>query len=352
VDDAFDKKWLTNDGYYVKHFEEHVKRITGVDNCVALCNGTVGLQVAAKALGLTGEVIVPAFTFIATAHALSWIGLEPVFCDVQPDTHNIDPDLVESLITPRTTGILAVHLWGSACNVEALTKIAREHDLELIFDAAHAFACSDKQRMIGNNGSCEIFSFHATKFLNSAEGGAVVTNDAELAERARLMRNFGFKAVDTVTELGTNGKMNELSAIMGICSLEQLDAFIHVNRRNYELYKELLGNLPGIRFHRYPVTERCNYQYIVLEVENRDGLLHVLECENVKARRYFSPGCHRMAPYNSADCRRNLPVTDQLSEHVLCLPNGTSVSENDVREICSIIQIFSDIASSTSSSRA
>jgi dTDP-4-amino-4,6-dideoxygalactose transaminase len=351
VDDAFDRKWLTNDGYYVKKFEEDLKRVTRVDNCVAVCNGTVALQVAAKALGLTGEVIVPSFTFIASAHALSWIGLEPVFCDVQADTHNINPDLIENLITPRTTAILAVHLWGSPCDVEALTRIACEHDLKLIFDAAHAFASSYNQRMIGNNGSCEIFSFHATKFLNSAEGGAVATNDAELAQRARLMRNFGFKAVDTVIELGTNGKMNELSAIMGICSLEQMDAFIDVNRRNYELYEGLLSNLPGIRFHRYPLTERCNYQYIVLEVENRDDLLHVLECENVKARRYFNPGCHRMAPYDKAGHAQSLPVTDQLSEHVLCLPNGTSVSENDVREICSIIRVFSDIAGSTSSSR-
>ena len=166
-----DRKWLTNAGPYVQEFEQNIARLLGVKHCIAMYNGTVALEIAVRALGLTGEVIIPSFTFIATAHALQWQEITPIFCDIDPKTHNIDPNKVEDMITPRTTGIIGVHVWGRPCDVAALEKIAKRNNLKLLFDAAHSFACSYKGRMVGNFGDAEVFSFHATKFFNTFEGG-------------------------------------------------------------------------------------------------------------------------------------------------------------------------------------
>lgn len=223
INDIFDRKWLTNNGPYVQELEQRIADLIGVKHCIAMCNGTVALEIAIRALGLSGEVIVPAFTFIATAHALYWQGIVPVFCDIDPSTHSIDPASVQKVITPRTTGIIGVHLWGKPCDVDALTEIAMKYNLKLLFDAAHAFGCSYKGRMVGNFGNAEVFSFHATKFFNTGEGEAVVTNDDDLARKIRLMRNFGFARYDGVIYIGTNGKMNEISAAVGLTNLESMD---------------------------------------------------------------------------------------------------------------------------------
>src|SRR5215471_3374342 len=196
VGEILDNRWLTNNGPYVKKFEQRIADFVGVKHCVAMCNATVALEIAIRASGMFGEVIVPSFTFIATANALEWQGITPVFCDIDPATYNLNPDLVEELITPRTTGILPVHVFGRACDIARLSEIARRRDLKLLFDSAHAFGCSYKGQMIGRFGNAEVFSFHATKFLNSLEGGAIVTNDDELAKRLRLMKNFGFTNYD------------------------------------------------------------------------------------------------------------------------------------------------------------
>jgi len=236
-----DTRRLSNFGPNVRLFEDMVAARAQVKHCVAMCNGTVALEIGARALGLAGEVIVPAFTFVATAHALAWQGIRPVFCDIDPVTHLIDPQKAEALITPRTTGILAVHLWGRPAPVDALQEIADRHGIRLMFDAAHAFGCSHGQRMVGGFGDLEVFSFHATKFLNSAEGGAIVTNDDELARRARLMSNFGFTGLDRVEALGVNGKMNELSAAVGLNSFESMEEWLAVNRRNMDAWREALA---------------------------------------------------------------------------------------------------------------
>lgn len=346
IGDILDSRWLTNNGQYMQEFERRLAALVGVKHCITICNGTVALEIAIRALGLEGEVIVPSFTFIATAHALQWQGITPVFCDIDPRTHNLDPRLVESLITPRTTGIIGVHLWGRACDVAALTEIAERCRLKLLFDAAHALGCSAGGRMIGNFGSAEVFSFHATKFFNTSEGGAVVTNDDELATRIRLMKNFGFGGYDKVTSIGTNGKMSEITAATGIASLESFDEFIAVNRGNYRQYREELMSLPGIRLLFHDESEKCNYQYIVLEVDaavtqvSRDDLMRVLWAENVKARRYFYPGCHRMEPYRSRcpQARLALPATEQIAERVLVLPTGTAIGSQQIAVICQVIR--------------
>src|SRR5438552_8694003 len=209
INDLLDRSWLTNDGPLLQEFEDRICELAEVKYCVAVCNATIGLELVIKALGLSGEVILHSFTFIATAHALRWHGVTPVFCDIDPNTHNIDPLQVAELITELTSGIIGVHVWGRPCNVDALADLARRHNLKLLFDAAHAFGCSHTGRMIGGFGDAEIFSFHATKFVNTFEGGAIVTNDSELAAKLRLMRNFRFAGLDTVTSLGSNGQMNE-----------------------------------------------------------------------------------------------------------------------------------------------
>ena len=215
-----------------------------------------------------------------------------------------------------------------------------------MYDAAHAFACSHRGRMIGNFGEAEVFSFHATKFLNTFEGGAVATNDDELARKVRLMKNFGFAGYDNVVFIGTNGKMPEISAAMGLTGLDCLDDFIAVNRANHECYSRQLEVLPGIELTRYDSTERCNYQYVVCEVDpaafglSRDELVQVLQAENVRARRYFFPGAHRMEPYRSyyPNARLLLGESERLCERVLSLPTGTAISSEDIAAVCEIIR--------------
>jgi dTDP-4-amino-4,6-dideoxygalactose transaminase len=345
INDLLDRRWLTNDGPLLQEFEQRICELIGIKYCVAVCNATIGLEILAKAIGLSGEVILPSFTFIATAHALKWHGVTPVFCDIDPATHNIDPRRVAELITPRTSAIIGMHGWGRPCNVEALANLARCHHLKLLFDAAHAFACSHKGRMIGNFGTAEVFSFHATKFINTFEGGAVVTNDDELAARLRLMRNFGFAGFDIVTSLGTNGKMSEASAAMGLTSLESLDSFIEANRHNYHLYQQQLARMPGVSLIRYQEGEKCNYQYVVIEIDEgvtgvgRDVLDDIFWVENVLTRRYFYPGCHRMEPYRTTDPKAGLrlPQTEKLASRVLCLPTGSTVTADDITTICKLI---------------
>lgn len=347
INDLLDCRWLTNNGPFVQEFEYRLADLLGVKHCIAMCNATVALEIAARALGLHGEVIVPSFTFIATAHALQWQEITPVFCDIDSATHNLDPCKVEAMITPLTTGIIGVHVWGRPCAVEALQDIAYRHGLKLMFDAAHAFGCSHKGQMIGNFGQAEVFSFHATKFLNTFEGGAVATNDDDLAAKIRLMKNFGFGGYDNVIYVGTNGKMSEVSAAMGLTGLESLEEFIDVNHRNYNAYRALLQGIPGIQVITYDETERCNYQYIIVEVDegtagiSRDDLVRILQAENVLARRYFYPGCHQMEPYRSHFPHAGLllPETERLTQRVMSLPTGTALGIKEIEIICNIIRI-------------
>jgi dTDP-4-amino-4,6-dideoxygalactose transaminase len=345
--EILDRRWLTNNGLYVREFEHKVAELLGVKHCIAMNNGTTALEITTRALGLKGEVIVPSFTFIATAHSLQWQEITPVFCDIDPQTHTIDPDLIEGMITPRTTAIIGVHLWGRPCNISALEKIAERRNLKLIFDAAHAFGVSYKGRMIGNFGDAEILSFHATKFINTLEGGAVVTNDDNIATKLRLMKNFGFTGYDKVIYIGINGKMNEMSAAMGITGIESLDDFVTANYQNYKTYQNELHGVPGVQLLSYNEREKNNYQYIILEIDDhtigitRDQLIEILHAEKVLARRYFYPGCHQMEPYKSFFPHAGLLLqnTERLSQRVLALPTGSSVSPDEIKTICRIVRL-------------
>lgn len=345
IERILDSRWLTNNGPLVQEFEAALSKITGARHCIAVCNATVGLEIAVRALGLRGEVIVPSFTFVATAHALQWQEITPVFCDIEPNFHLLDVNKVESMITPRTSGILGVHTWGRTADAEALGDIARRHGLELLFDAAHAFGCSRGSQMVGRLGRCEIFSFHATKFINAFEGGAIATDDDSLARQIRLMKNFGFAGYDAVDYVGTNGKMPEVCAAMGLTSLESMKSFVARNRKNYERYLVRLEGIPGVRILPYTTPDRFNYQYVVIEVDpracgvERDSVLRSLNEENVLARRYFFPGCHNFEPYRSLFPHAGLllPTTEEICRKVLVLPTGTAVGLAEVDRISEII---------------
>ncbi|MBQ5948344.1 DegT/DnrJ/EryC1/StrS aminotransferase family protein [Massilia sp. ST3] len=345
ANDIFDRRWLSNDGPLLQEFEARIAAHLGVRHCVAMCNGTIALEIAIRAMGLQGEVIVPSYTFVATAHALQWQGITPVFADVDPATHNISPEAVRRMITPRTTGIIGVHLWGRAAPVEELQAIADEHKLGLLYDAAHAFSCTHQGKMIGNFGACEVLSFHATKFFNSFEGGAVVTNDDALADRMRLMRNFGFSGLDQVSHPGTNGKMIEIAAAMGLVNLDAIDEVIAANRANYDCYRAVLADLPGVRLIDYDAGERNNYQYVILEVApdcaaGRDEIVTALRAENIMARRYFWPGCHKMEPYRSLfpHARLVLPDTERVAASVIVLPTGQTMDADKIAVVAQVIR--------------
>lgn len=346
INKIVDTRYLSNSGPFERGIEQRICEMLDVRYCAAMCNATVALEIAVRALNLSGEIIVPSFTFVATVHALQWQQITPVFCDIDPRTHNLDPRKIERLITPRTSGILGVHLWGRACPIDELQAVADANGLALLFDAAHAFGCKYGDRKIGNFGRAEVLSFHATKFINAGEGGAVVTNDADLAARLQLMKNFGFSGYDNVISIGINGKMNELSAAMGLTNLESVEEFARTNRANFETYQANLDGIPGISLLRYDERNSPNYQYVVMEVDahelglTRDQLVSVLHAENVLARRYFYPGVHRMEPYRSyyPETRQSLPETEALAGRVLVLPTGAGVTFTDIQKICAIIR--------------
>lgn len=345
INDMLDRRWFSNNGPLVQEFEKSISEFLGVKHVVAMCNATVALEIASRALNLHGEVIVPSYTFIATAHALQWQEITPVFCDMDPATHNLDPAKIERLITPKTTGILGVHVWGRGCDTAAIEEIAARRNLKVMYDASHGFACSKGGRMLGTFGECEVFSFHATKFLNCFEGGAVVTNNDDLAEKMRLMRNFGFQGFDNVIYLGVNGKMSEIHAAMGITNLEAVEEIIAANLRNYEAYRAGLADVPGVSLIYYDPAEQNNYQYVVIEVDpevcprNRNEIVEALHAQNIIARKYFWPGCHKMEPYRSLQPNAGLllPETERIAARVIVLPTGQTVEVETVARVCEVI---------------
>jgi len=348
LDRIFERRWLTNDGQYVRELESRLSDYLGVKHCIAMCNGTVALELAVRATGMTGKVLVPSMTFIATAHALKWQEIEPVFVDIDPTSFNISPQSVVSKIDENTTGIVGVHLYGRPCDIDSLQRIANEHGLKLVFDAAHAFGCSYKGKRLGRFGDCEIFSFHATKVFNTFEGGAVTTDNDELAKKLRLMRNFGFEGEDRVSYIGTNGKMAEVNAAMGLTNLEEISHFIDVNRNHYQCYKKGLSNVNGVSLISYDELENNNYHYVIITVEqsvtgySRDQLKDFLTAHGIIARRYFHPGCHKMEPYKTLypKAEASLPVTESFSRKMLALPTGTQIDTDSIQRVCGLIQSF------------
>ena len=345
VNQILDNQWLTNNGPMVQEFEQRIAARLGVKHCIAMCNGTIALEIAIRALGLHGEVIIPSWTFIATAHALHWQGITPVFADIDPVTHNLDPAAVRRMITPRTSGIIGVHVWGRAAPIDELQAIADEHGLKLLFDAAHAFGSSYKGQTIGRFGTCEVLSFHATKSFNTFEGGAVVTNDDELAEAMRLIRNFGFSGYDNVIHPGTNGKMIEVCAAMGLTNLDGHAGVVASNRSNHTAYRAALADIRGISVLSYDLAGNNSHHYVVIEADKscsvtRDQIVEALQAENILARKYFWPGTHKMKPYRDLfpHAELLLPNSRAVSERVVVLPNGSDLTLENITQIGTVIR--------------
>ena len=342
-----ESKWLTNHGPMVTELESRLADYLGVKHVITVCNATIGLMVVIKALGLKGEVILPSFTFIASAHVLEWEGIKPVFCDIDPNTHNIDATKIEALITENTTAIMGVHIWGRPCLHDELLAIARKHNLKLFYDAAHAFGTTYKMQPIASLEDISVLSFHATKSFNTFEGGAIVTNYDELAKKAELMCRYSFEGEDNVTGLGINAKMTDIHAAMGLCNLDEYPSVVEHNKKVYEFYREKLSEINGISLIDYSENEINNYHYVILEIDkhsyglSRDDLYLKLRDNGIMARRYFYPGCHKSQPYVKQYSNLQLPHTEQLCQAVLALPGGSGI--DNFNHISKIIQIIKHV---------
>ncbi|MGH2863356.1 MAG: aminotransferase class I/II-fold pyridoxal phosphate-dependent enzyme [Solirubrobacteraceae bacterium] len=339
----FDRGWYTNHGPLAREFEERLARFFGVKHAIAVTNATVGLIMALRCLGLEGKVVVPGFTFVASAQSISWAGLEVKFCDVDRATHQVTVATLAEALDPDVSAILAVNLWGGTCRPAAIAAFARERGLKLVFDSAHGAGVTCDGVPLGGFGDAEVFSFHATKVLSATEGGCICTDNDELAARLRNMRSSYGSGPPVAVPLTSNGRFSEAQAAIGLMSLEDLPANRAHNERIFDVYRQGLSGITGLNMVEPADTDRSNYQYAVAEVDHdacglsRDGVLRALHAEQVIARRYFHPGVHRTMPYRAEPDRWQLPVTDQLCGGLLQLPIGALLSEDDAIQIIELL---------------
>lgn len=348
----FERQYFTNNGPLLRAFDQALAESLGIRHAVCVVNGTVALMAALQALlasrlgprhrSRRPEVIVPSFTFPATVQAISWAGAEPVFCDVDRQTHCVDSAFVEPLIGENTAGILAVHTWGRPADVRALETLAERHGLFLLFDSAHAIGCEFDGRLIGGFGHAEVFSLHATKIVQALEGGVVTTNDDGLAAHLRKLRAF-HPAEEPHTPLRMNAKMSEAQAAFGLLSLRDMPANIEANRQRYGFYRDGLEGAAGLKLYVHEDGWRSNFQYVILENHpeitgrTRDWIVDSLTAENVLARRHFNPCGHQLEPY--ADVRQGpLDNTRWLSERTFQLPNGQDMTPDDIAGVCALVR--------------
>lgn len=341
IKDIWDSRWLTNMGPKHKKFQADLIDYLGVEKIDLFCNGHMALEMAIQAMGLTGEVITTPFTFASTTHAIVRNGLVPVFCDVDPVTYTIDVNKIESLITDKTSAIIPVHVYGNICDVEEIERIAKKHNLKVIYDAAHAFGVKYKCKGIGSFGDASMFSFHATKVFHSIEGGAVCFHNDEYGLDLYRLKNFGIRGPETVDAVGGNAKMNEFSAAMGICNLRHIDDEIAKRKSAVERYRERLGNVEGITMCPIQENVETNYAYfpVVFDKDifglSRDEVMDNLAKEGISARKYFYPLT------NSFDCYdydvNSTPVALDISLNVLTLPLFADLDVETVDKICDVI---------------
>jgi dTDP-4-amino-4,6-dideoxygalactose transaminase len=342
----WESRWLTNDGQFNQELERRLTEYLGIKNCSLVSNGTLALMIGLRSLNLKGEVITTPFSFVATAHSIAWNGLEPVFCDIEDETFNIDPEMIEEKITPRTSAILPVHVFGNPCEVERIEEIAERHDLKVIYDAAHAFGTQYKDRSVLKYGDLSALSFHATKVFNTVEGGALVTEDADLKKKFDQLRNFGFSEEVTVDDVGLNAKMNEFMAAYGLLELEQIGEEIKKRREISRTYHDLLDGIDGISLmSRDNIPSHSNpYFPIILDSNEderfRDEVYRGLKKKGIHAKRYFYPLISEMGPYRSLPSSdpQKLLVSKTISENILCLPIYGELTLRTVEDIVRMIK--------------
>ena len=347
LEDIWNRKWLTNNGHYHQELEKALADYLGVPYLSLFTNGTLPLITALQAMRITGEVITTPYSFVATTHSIWWNNLKPVFVDVEEETGNIDPEKIEAAITPQTTAIMPVHVYGTPCNTKRIQEIADIYGLKVIYDAAHAFGVNVDGKSILEAGDMSTLSFHATKVYNTVEGGALICHDAATKKRIDYLKNFGFAGETTVVAPGINSKMDEIRSAYGLLNLKQVDTAIAKRKHVAELYREALKNVPGIRFLSDIKNVRHNYSYFPIFITkkeygiSRDALYDKLKSQNILARRYFYPLISNFPVYRGLESARseNLPIATELADQVLCLPMYADLSDEDIyRIICQIKQ--------------
>ncbi|MDO9634666.1 MAG: DegT/DnrJ/EryC1/StrS family aminotransferase [Paludibacter sp.] len=344
--EIWNNKWLTNNGSMHQQLEKELAAYLGVKHISLFANGTLALMTALQAMNIQGEVITTPFSFVATTHSLWWNKITPVFADIEPETFNINPDKIESMITSKTTAILPVHVYGNPCDYEKIQSIADKYNLKVIYDAAHAFGVKANNHTILNQGDLSILSFHATKIFSTIEGGAIISHSDDMKHHIDNLKNFGFRGETTVEEPGINGKLNEVQAAYGLLQLKYINSFIEKRKLITETYRLLLKDIKGIHFIGDLKHVEPNYAYFPILVDedkfgiSRDQLYEKLKENNIFARRYFYPLISSFEPYKdlTSACKDNLPVANKIAEQVLCLPIYVDLSLEDINHIVNIIK--------------
>lgn len=339
-------KWITNNGNFHKQLEKELAEYLKVPYLSLFTNGTLPLITALQALHITGEVITTPYSFVATTHALWWNGIKPVFVDIDLATGNMDPEKIEAAITPRTTAIMPVHVYGKPCNTEAIQEIADKYGLKIIYDAAHAFGVEVNGESLLNAGDMSTLSFHATKVYNTIEGGALVMHDEKMKKRIDYLKNFGFADEVTVVGPGINSKMDEIRAAYGLLNLHQVDAAIEARHRVALKYRKELRNVEGISFFDDMAGVKHNYSYFPIFVEaekygmTRDELYSKMKEQNVLGRRYFYPLISTFSTYRGLDSASpsNLPNAHKMANSVICLPMYHNLKESEIERVINIIR--------------
>lgn len=339
------ERWVTNNGQFHQQFEKALADYLGVKYVSLFSNGTIALVTALQVLRITGEVITTPYSFVATSHALLWNGVTPVFCDIEPDTLNLDPEKLEALITPETSAILPVHVYGNPCNTQKLQHIADTYGLNLIYDACHAFGVRQNNQSILNNGDLSVLSFHGTKIFTTMEGGAIVTSDEKLKQRIDYLKNFGYADEVTVMAAGINGKMNEMQAALGLLQLNYIDDRISNRKKTTEWYRNELAHLPEIKLLNEFASVEHNYAYFPIFINRnadvqRDDLYEFLKENDIYARRYFYPLISHFPMYRGLPSANpeNLTIAEKVTKQVICLPLYADLTYEQVKKVCSLIK--------------
>jgi len=342
IDGIYERQWLTNNGVLVQELTQRLESRLGVENLLLVANGTLALQVAYRALGIAEsdsetpvEAVTTPFTFIATASSLKWEGVQPVFADIDPDTWCLNPEEIEPAITSRTKAIVPVHVFGNVCDIEMIDKIAKAHNLSVVYDASHAFGVNYKGKSVLNYGDAATLSFHATKLFHTIEGGAIVFKRKEDLERAKRIINFGIDAPDSISELGINAKMNEFQAAMGLCVLDELDANLKSRERVGEYYNKKLR--AAVQMQVWNNSASRNYAYAPIVLGSEEEVLLVQEAlarKDIYTRRYFYPSLSGLSMFG---CKKELPISETISRRVICIPIYSHLDISDQERIVDLI---------------
>lgn len=344
--DIWDRKWLTNNGHYHKELEKALAEYLGVKYISLFTNGTLPLITALQAMRISGEVITTPYSFVATTHSIWWNGLKPVFVDIEEETGNIDPDKIEAAITPHTTAIMPVHVYGTPCNMKRIQEIADVYGLKVIYDAAHAFGVKVNGESVLNAGDMSTLSFHATKVYNTIEGGALICHDEATKKRIDYLKNFGFAGETTVVAPGINSKMDEIRAAYGLLNLKQVDEAIAKRKATAEKYRAALKDVPGIRMLNDIEGVHHNYAYFPIFIDekvygmSRDNLYTKLQEHDIFGRRYFYPLISTFSAYKGLESAnpKNLPIAHKLADQVLCLPMFAGLDEEGANRVIDVVK--------------